>query len=64
VITHQLDVIRYACNNMAVLENGTIVESGTVRRIFLYPASETAKLFLKVNSDLAAANEWKEGSGI
>jgi ABC-type methionine transport system ATPase subunit len=40
------------------------VESGTVRHIFLHPASETAKLFLKVNSDLAASNEWKEGSGI
>jgi D-methionine transport system ATP-binding protein len=64
IITHQLDVIRYACNNMAVLENGAIVESGTVRHIFMYPISETAKLFLKVNSDLAASNEWKEGSGI
>jgi D-methionine transport system ATP-binding protein len=64
VITHQLDVIRYTCNNMAVLENGAIVESGTVRHIFLHPTSETAKLFLKVNSDLAASNDWKEGSGI
>jgi D-methionine transport system ATP-binding protein len=64
VITHQLDVIRYVCNNMAVLENGVIVESGTVRHIFLHPTSETAKLFLKVNSDLAVSNDWKEGSGI
>jgi D-methionine transport system ATP-binding protein len=64
VITHQLDVIRYACNNMAVLEDGAIVETGTVRHIFLHPKSETAKIFLKVNSDLAASNEWKEGSGI
>jgi D-methionine transport system ATP-binding protein len=63
VITHQLDVIRYACNNMAVLEDGAIVETGTVRHIFLHPKSETAKIFLKVNSDLAASNEW-EGSGI
>jgi ABC-type methionine transport system ATPase subunit len=48
---------------MAVLENGAIVESGTVRHIFRNPVSETAKLFLKVNSDLAASNEW-EGAGI
>jgi D-methionine transport system ATP-binding protein len=63
VITHQMDVIRYVCDNMAVLENGAIVESGSVRQVFENPRSETAKLFLKVNSDLAL-NKWEGGTGI
>ncbi|MDR1245376.1 MAG: ATP-binding cassette domain-containing protein [Endomicrobium sp.] len=53
LITHSLDVIKYTCNNMAVLENGLIAENGSVRKIFANPSSETAKVFIKNNSDLA-----------
>lgn len=64
LITHELEVIKYSCNNMAVLENGLIVEQGTVRDVFLNPQSETAKLFVKINAEFAA-NQWvKEGEYI
>ncbi|MHB8065678.1 MAG: methionine ABC transporter ATP-binding protein, partial [Ruminiclostridium sp.] len=64
LITHELEVIKYSCNNMAVLENGSIVEQGTVREIFQNPQSETAKLFVKINAEFAA-NQWvKEGEYI
>lgn len=64
LITHELEVIKYSCNNMAVLENGLIVEQGTVRDIFQNPKSETARLFVKINAEFAA-NQWvKEGEYI
>lgn len=64
LITHELEVIKYSCNNMAVLENGLIVEQGSVREVFLNPKSDTAKLFVKINAEFAA-NQWvKEGEYI
>ncbi|GAB6390749.1 MAG: methionine import ATP-binding protein MetN [Treponematales bacterium] len=63
LITHQLEVVRYACTNMAVLEDGRIAESGSVRSVFSNPKSETARLFLKINRDLSN-KDWQEGGGI
>lgn len=60
LITHELDVIKYTCNSMAVLENGYIVESGSVRDIFSNPESDTGKLFIKINTDFANT-QWVEG---
>jgi D-methionine transport system ATP-binding protein len=53
LITHSLDVIKYTCNNMAILEDGLIAEKGSVKEIFANPLSKTAKVFIKNNSDLA-----------
>jgi D-methionine transport system ATP-binding protein len=64
LITHELEVVKYVCNNVAVLENGRIAEEGSVREIFLNPSSDTAKLFVKINRDFAADPWVKEGEGI
>lgn len=37
LITHSMDVIRQVCDRVAVIEQGTIVESGTVVDVFLRP---------------------------
>ncbi|GHV88866.1 hypothetical protein AGMMS50267_12260 [Spirochaetia bacterium] len=63
LITHELDVIHYACSRVAVLEDGVIAESGPVKSVFLNPVSETAKLFMKINRDFSN-REWQEGAGI
>ena len=64
LITHELEVIRYACNHMAVLEDGKIVESGCTRAVFENPASQTSKLFMKIHSEFTR-DEWlKGGDGI
>lgn len=57
IITHELEVIKYACKNMAVLEDGFIVETGSVREVFTNPQSDTAKLFVKINAEFAS-NQW------
>lgn len=64
LITHELEVVKYTCNNMAVIEKGKIVEQGSTKKVFLNPQSDTAKLFMKFNSELQE-NQWlSEGEGI
>ena len=64
LITHELQVVKYVCNNVAVLEHGQIAEQGAVREIFLNPSSETAKLFVSIDRDFAADPWVKEGECI
>ena len=46
VITHQMNVIERICNKVAILENGKVVENGTVEEIFSEPKSEAGKLLV------------------
>ena len=48
MITHELEAVKYACQRMAVLEEGKIVEEGSVFNIFNNPESRTGELFAKV----------------
>jgi D-methionine transport system ATP-binding protein len=34
-VTHEMRVVQSLCNNISILENGTIAESGTVENVFL-----------------------------
>lgn len=46
MITHQMEVVRDACERVAVLDGGRIVEEGFVSDIFANPKSEVTKDFL------------------
>jgi len=46
MITHQMEVVRDACSLVAVVNNGAVVEQGTVNDIFLHPKTEVTKEFL------------------
>ncbi|MDO5014505.1 MAG: ATP-binding cassette domain-containing protein [Clostridia bacterium] len=43
VITHQMNVIEEICKNVAILDNGEIVEQGSTSEIFADPKSDAAK---------------------
>ena len=43
IITHQMSVVEDVCSHVAILDNGTVVEQGSVRDIFSNPHSEAAK---------------------
>lgn len=62
LITHELEVIKYTCNQMAVMENGELLESGSVQDIFQRPSCETAKKFIHVYNQFRR-NEWEEVIG-
>lgn len=47
LITHEMQVIKEICDSVAVIENGTIVESGPVWQVFTEPRSAAARNFLR-----------------
>lgn len=64
MITHELDVIKYNCTRMAVLENGIIIESGETAKVFGNPKSKTGELFFKVYNEFRNDKEYAGGDGI
>ena len=43
IITHQMSVVEEVCNRVAILDNGTVVEEGSVQAIFSHPTSKAAR---------------------
>ncbi len=64
MITHQMEVVRDACDRVAVLDSGRIVEEGRVSDIFASPRHPVTKDFL---SSLATVREsivrWSKEGG-
>ncbi|MDO5574639.1 MAG: methionine ABC transporter ATP-binding protein [bacterium] len=48
LITHELEVIKYACDRVAVMENGEFREEGTIQEVFTNPQCTTARNFIQV----------------
>lgn len=46
IITHQMAVVREICKRVAIVEDGRIVEEGTVEDIFAHPKTAAAKALL------------------
>ncbi|RPY70640.1 methionine ABC transporter ATP-binding protein [Pseudomonas aeruginosa] len=46
LITHEMDVIRRVCDQVAVMDGGTIVEQGDVADVFLHPQHPTTRRFV------------------
>jgi D-methionine transport system ATP-binding protein len=61
MITHQMEVVRDACKQVAVLNDGRIVESGTVTKIFTNPKSAVTRDFL---SHLSSGDAGQKDDGI
>ena len=57
MITHQMEVVRDACDQVAVLNDGAVVEEGLVTDIFANPRHEVTKEFL---SHLVGVDESSE----
>ncbi len=53
MITHQMEVVRDACEYVAVLDDGIVVESGKVVDVFATPKSTTTRDFLANLAPLA-----------
>ena len=47
IITHQMEVVRDSCDFVAVIDEGAVVEQGTVEQIFTSPKSAVTRNFLE-----------------
>lgn len=60
LITHEMHVIRKICNQVAVMENGKVVEHGDVLDVFSHPKSKVTKKFVQqLMGDHEAESEFK-----
>ncbi|MBS7263339.1 MAG: ATP-binding cassette domain-containing protein [Eubacteriales bacterium] len=55
IITHEMKVIEQICNKVAVLDNSTVVECGSVSDIFLAPRSHIARELILPQSEAVPA---------
>lgn len=51
MITHEMNVIRKICNQIAVMESGKIIESGKVVDIFQNPQADSTKRLIRTGAD-------------
>ncbi len=47
LITHEMQVIRRICDEVAVMENGRVIEQGQVSQVFENPQHEVTRRFVK-----------------
>ncbi len=57
IITHSMNVVREICHNVAIVEEGEIVENGLVEDIFTHPKSRAARRLIIEGKDPDA---WEE----
>ena len=64
MITHQMEVVRDACDCVAVLDQGRIVEEGVVSEIFAHPKHDVTKDFLSsVTNMQESVIRWSQETG-
>ncbi len=53
IITHEMSVVESVCTHVAIIDNGDLVENGTVEQVFSQPKSAAAKklIFRKSGAD-------------
>ncbi|MDD5940701.1 MAG: ATP-binding cassette domain-containing protein [Lachnospiraceae bacterium] len=57
IITHSMSVVREICHNVAIVENGEIVERGLVEDIFTHPKSKAARRLIIEGKD---PDQWEK----
>ena len=60
VITHEMAVIQEICSKVAVLDHGSVVETGSVEELFRAPKTEAAKRLIFNEFRLAKYSEAEE----
>lgn len=63
MITHQMEVVRDACEYVAVVEEGQVVEQGRVKDIFANPKTKTTRDFIKNVLNDKEMVKWSDHTG-
>lgn len=60
LITHEMDVVKTVCDEVAMLSEGRLVEAGPVGNIFSEPKTETAKAFIQSSLHVDVPTEYQQ----
>lgn len=58
LITHEMDVVKKICDQVAVIDQGQLIEQGTVAEIFSNPQTELAQKFIKSTFSVSLPEEF------
>ncbi len=64
VITHSLAVARRICDHIAVMEDGRVVEEGTVAEVFGNPRAEVTRALLRFEGGMSAGDYAVQREGV
>lgn len=59
LITHEMDVVKSICAEVAIIGDGELVEKGPVGEIFAHPKTELARNFIRSTLDLSIPEDYK-----
>ncbi|MDB1123210.1 methionine ABC transporter ATP-binding protein MetN [Vibrio algarum] len=59
LITHEMDVVKGICHQVAIIGDGELVEQGTVGEIFAHPKTELAHSFIRSTLDLSIPEDYQ-----
>ncbi|RQO73885.1 D-methionine ABC transporter, ATP-binding protein [Pedobacter sp. KBW06] len=60
LITHEMDVVKDICDEVAVISEGQLIEQGAVSEIFSHPKTALAKEFIASSLNLEIPVDYKE----
>ncbi len=60
LITHEMDVVKSICHEVAIIGGGELVEKGTVGEIFAHPKTELAHQFIRSTLDLSIPEDYQQ----
>lgn len=60
LITHEMDVVKAICDEVAVISEGKLIERGNVSDVFAYPETEIAKQFIASSLHAALPADYRE----
>ncbi|MBD1564148.1 methionine ABC transporter ATP-binding protein MetN [Vibrio sp. SA48] len=59
LITHEMDVVKSICHEVAIIGDGELVEKGTVGEIFAHPKTTLAHQFIRSTLDLSIPEDYQ-----
>ncbi|AJR07662.1 D-methionine ABC transporter, ATP-binding protein [Photobacterium gaetbulicola] len=59
LITHEMDVVKSICSEVAIIGDGELVEKGPVGDIFAHPKTELAREFIRSTLDLSIPEDYR-----
>ncbi|MCG3729437.1 methionine ABC transporter ATP-binding protein MetN [Vibrio cincinnatiensis] len=59
LITHEMDVVKSICHEVAIIGDGQLVEKGSVGEIFAHPKTTLAHQFIRSTLDLSIPDDYQ-----
>ena len=60
LITHEMEVVKRICHDVAIISGGELIEKGSVGEVFAHPKTELAQEFINSTLDLSIPSDYHQ----